>query len=73
MAVAALGTIAVAALPNDSALGLIGVVGGFVAAAFAFGIFGVTRTGAGWQMLRVRSAPPGESVAASLQVRGDSA
>ena len=41
MAVAALGTIAVAALPHDSALGLIAVVGGFIAVAFASGIVGV--------------------------------
>ncbi|MGE3783419.1 MAG: hypothetical protein AB7H71_11815 [Alphaproteobacteria bacterium] len=47
MAVAALGTIAVAALPHDSALGLIAVVGGFIAAAFVFGIFGVLRSDAG--------------------------
>ena len=44
MAVAALGTIAVAALPHDSALGLIAVVGGFIAVAFASGIVGVGLT-----------------------------
>jgi MFS transporter, DHA1 family, multidrug resistance protein len=44
MAVSALGTITVAALPHDTALGLIAVVGGFIAVAFAFGVVGVVRT-----------------------------
>ncbi len=47
MAVAALGTITVAALPHDSALGLIAVVGGFIAAALAAGIIGVAWTAGG--------------------------
>ena len=44
MATAALGTIAVASLPHDSALGLIAVVGFFIAVAFACGIVGVMRS-----------------------------
>jgi DHA1 family bicyclomycin/chloramphenicol resistance-like MFS transporter len=44
MATAAVGTIAVAALPHDSALGLIAVVGFFIAAAFVCGIVGVMRS-----------------------------
>jgi hypothetical protein len=47
MAIAAAGTIAVAALPHDSAFGLIAVVGGFIAAAFACGIVGVVLTSDG--------------------------
>lgn len=47
MAIAASGTIAVAALPHDSALGLIAVVGGFIAVAFASGIIGVMLTANG--------------------------
>ena len=47
MAVAALGTITVAALPHDSALGLIAVVGGFIAAALAAGIVGMAQTASG--------------------------
>src|SRR6185437_1605318 len=52
MAVAALGTITVAALPHDSALGLIAVVGGFIAVAFATGIVGVMLSAGGRQILR---------------------
>jgi DHA1 family bicyclomycin/chloramphenicol resistance-like MFS transporter len=43
MTVAALGTFLVALLPHDSALGMIVVVGGFIALALAFGIFAVRR------------------------------
>jgi DHA1 family bicyclomycin/chloramphenicol resistance-like MFS transporter len=43
MAIAALGTITVAALPHDTALGLIAVVGGFIVLAFGFGVIGVRR------------------------------
>ena len=74
MAVAALGTITVAALPHDSALGLIAVVGGFIAAAFASGILGVVLTAGGRQILRASGASPMENVAGNLrQVREDSA
>ena len=74
MAVAAIGTIAVAALPHDSALGLIGVVGGFIVLAFGFGIFGVARTAGGRQILRARGAPAMENVGGNLrQAREDSA
>jgi hypothetical protein len=74
MAVAALGTIMVAALPHDSALGLIAVVGGFIAAAFASGILGVILTAGGRQILRASGASPMENVAGNLrQVREDSA
>jgi len=78
MAVAALGTITVAALPHDSALGLIAVVGGFIAAALASGIVGVMLTPggltAGRQILRATGASPRENVAGNLrQVREDSA
>jgi len=78
MAVAALGTITVAALPHDSALGLIAVVGGFIAAALASGIVGVVLTPggltAGRQILRATGASPRENVAGNLrQVREDSA
>ncbi len=47
MAVAASGTIAVAELPHDSALGLIAVVGGFIAVALATGIVGVSLAAGG--------------------------
>jgi DHA1 family bicyclomycin/chloramphenicol resistance-like MFS transporter len=74
MAVAALGTITVAALPHDSALGLIAVVGGFIAVAFASGIVGVALTAGGRQILRASGPPARENVAGNLrQVREDSA
>jgi MFS transporter, DHA1 family, multidrug resistance protein len=74
MTVAALGTILVAALPHDSALGLIAVVGGFIVLAFGFGIFAVSRADGGAQILRARRAVPVEDVAYSLrQTREDSA
>ena len=76
MAVAALGTIAVAALPHDSALGLIAVVGGFIAVAFASGIVGVTLTGrrrAGRSCVQA-ARPARDNVAGNLrQIREDSA
>ncbi|HEX2151570.1 MAG TPA: MFS transporter, partial [Stellaceae bacterium] len=60
MAVAALGTITVAALPHDSALGLIAVVGGFIVVAFGFGIVGVMRTAGGldWRISTQRGDAP---------------
>ena len=61
MAIAALGTITVAALPHDSALGLIAVVGGFIAVAFASGIVGVMLSAAGPTR---RSATPRQGGAA---------
>jgi DHA1 family bicyclomycin/chloramphenicol resistance-like MFS transporter len=41
MTVAAIGTFVVGILPHDSALGMVVVVGGFIALALVFGIFGV--------------------------------
>jgi DHA1 family bicyclomycin/chloramphenicol resistance-like MFS transporter len=74
MAVAACGTIAVAALPHDSAIGLIGVVGGFVALAFIFGVFGVARVGGGIYFLRARPACTVENIGSNLrEAREDSA
>jgi DHA1 family bicyclomycin/chloramphenicol resistance-like MFS transporter len=49
MTVSALGTLIVALLAHDSALGMILVVGGFIALAFAFGIFAVLQTPGGWR------------------------
>ena len=66
MAVAALGTIAVAALPHDSALGLIAVVCGFVALAFGFGVFGIARAAGGYDFLRATGAPPIEKLGGNL-------
>jgi DHA1 family bicyclomycin/chloramphenicol resistance-like MFS transporter len=74
MAVAACGTIIVAALPHDSAFGLIAVVAGFIALAFGFGIFGVVRAGPSVQMLRAPRPRPVENVGSALrQAREDSA
>ena len=39
---AALGTIVVAALPHEDALGLVAVVCGLIVMSFGFGVFGVT-------------------------------
>jgi DHA1 family bicyclomycin/chloramphenicol resistance-like MFS transporter len=47
MTVSALGTFIVALLAHDSALGMILAVGGFIALAFAFGIFAVRQTPGG--------------------------
>jgi DHA1 family bicyclomycin/chloramphenicol resistance-like MFS transporter len=63
MAVAASGTIAVAALPHGSALGLVAVVGGFIAVALASGGLGVALTRGGRQIPRASSAPARENVA----------
>jgi len=74
MAVAALGTITVAALPHDSALGLIAVVGGFIAVALAAGIAGVVLNESTRQLPRATGTSPMENVAGNLrQVREDSA
>jgi DHA1 family bicyclomycin/chloramphenicol resistance-like MFS transporter len=74
MGVAALGTITVAALPHDSALGLIAVVGGFIAVALASGIVGVGLAAGGRQIPRASGAPAVENVPGNLrQVREDSA
>ena len=47
MAVAAIGTFTVAALPYQHRRGLIAVVGGFIAAALAAGVIAVARTAGG--------------------------
>jgi DHA1 family bicyclomycin/chloramphenicol resistance-like MFS transporter len=47
MSVAASGTLLVAMLPHGSALGMIAVVGGFIALALGFGIFAVRRSPVG--------------------------
>jgi DHA1 family bicyclomycin/chloramphenicol resistance-like MFS transporter len=67
MAIAASGTIAVAALPHDSALGLIAVVGGFIAVAFASGIVGVMRSTAGPTRRRPAARQGGPAFAAALE------
>lgn len=61
MTVAAIGTFVVGILPYDSALGMIAVVGGFIALALGFGVFGVSRAAGGAQILRARRALPVEN------------
>ncbi len=74
MTVAALGTFIVAVLPHDSALGMIAVVGGFIALAFGFGVFGVRRAAGGMQNARARRAPPVDNGGRTLRpAREDSA
>jgi DHA1 family bicyclomycin/chloramphenicol resistance-like MFS transporter len=74
MAIAALGTIAVAALPHDSPLGLIAVVGLFIAVALAAGIIGVALNWGSRQIARASGAPAVDNAAGNLrQVREDSA
>jgi DHA1 family bicyclomycin/chloramphenicol resistance-like MFS transporter len=57
MSVAALGTFVVAMLPHDSALGMVAVVGGFIALAFGFGVFAVYRSPVSWRPVRPGIAP----------------
>ena len=52
MTVAALGTFTVAMLPQDSALGMVAVVGGFIVLAFGFGVFAVHRTPGSWRPIQ---------------------
>lgn len=74
MGAAALGAFVVAALPRDSALGLIAVIGLFIAVAFVAGIVGVALTAGGWKIPRASGASPIENAAGTMgQVREDSA
>jgi DHA1 family bicyclomycin/chloramphenicol resistance-like MFS transporter len=74
MTVAAVGTFVVGILPYDSALGLIAVVGGFIALALVSGIFGVSRTAGGAQIPRARGSPAVDNAGNALrQARKDSA
>ena len=74
MAVAAIGTFVVGVLPYDSALGMIAVVGGFIALALGSGIYGVSRAAGGAQILRARGALAVDNVGNNLrQPREDSA
>ena len=61
MAVAALGMIIVAALPHDSALGLIVVVGTLIVMAFAFAVFAVAQASSRDEILRATGAPAMEN------------
>jgi DHA1 family bicyclomycin/chloramphenicol resistance-like MFS transporter len=65
MTVAASGTLIVAVLPHDSALGMIAVVGGFIALALGFGIFAVHRTPGSWRPVlgAIDPAPAGRTAA----------
>ena len=58
MIVAALGTFIVALLAHDSALGMIAVVGGFIALALGFGIFAVHQTPGSGRPVLGGVAPP---------------
>ncbi len=48
---AALGTMVVAAMPHEGALGLVAVICGFIVASFGFGVFGVRLAAARQQLL----------------------
>jgi len=61
MTVSALGTFIVALLAHDSALGMILVVGGFIAMAFAFGIFAVRQTPGGWRRPLLAGIAPAQT------------
>ena len=58
MTVAAAGTLVVAILPHDTALGMVSVVGGFIALALGFGIYAVHRTPGSWRPVLAGIAPP---------------
>ena len=67
MTVAALGTFIVALLAHDSALGMILVVGGFIALAFAFGIFAVRQTPGGWRRPLLAAIAPAQTGPAAAE------
>jgi DHA1 family bicyclomycin/chloramphenicol resistance-like MFS transporter len=57
MSVAASGTLIVAMLPHDSALGMMAVIGGFIALALGFGIFAVRHSPGGPRPVLAGIAP----------------
>jgi DHA1 family bicyclomycin/chloramphenicol resistance-like MFS transporter len=67
MTVSALGTLIVALLAHDSALGMILVVGGFIALAFAFGIFAVLQTPGGWRRPLLAAIAPAQTGPAAAE------
>ena len=67
MTVSALGTFIVALLAHDSALGMILVVGGFIALAFAFGIFAVRQTPGGWRRPLLAAIAPAQTRPAAAE------
>jgi DHA1 family bicyclomycin/chloramphenicol resistance-like MFS transporter len=67
MTVSALGTFIVALLAHDSALGMIVVVGGFIALAFAFGIFAVRQTPGGWHRPLLAGIAPAQTGPAAAE------